>query len=1032
MRKTIYLLLATVLWPMVMQAAIPEVKFRRLDTRNGLSSSQVNCVYRDSKGYVWFGTAYGLNRYDGYRFKTFYSNRRDTTSMRDNYTHEIMEGFDGKLWLKQGMNYCVYDPLTEQFERNAGRELEKYLGTHNGVERIYIDGKKNIWAKYYEEGIFCYNPQTKKTTRIKMGYGAGEFNPSYTISTMATCGQQVVAVTDAGQLVCIDSEKGVVEWESKWMAEHGSQPHRDYFVHVDPQGNYWIVTEGFTFIYIQKEKRWYSQLTEYLHSQGMPNVPEQLAVWDVQFDRHGWLWVATDHDGLFVIDLKGKQMRQFQNSKFDESTLSDNTPKHIYMDPRGTVWIGTYKNGVNQYVEGQASIRNVEIGDINTVCEDRYGNYWLGSNDKGIMVYDAKSGEVKAHYTTANSPMLGNIMVGSCRASDGSIWFGSYNGGLTRCIPTADPTQAKIINYRVTNQPDGLSNNSVWSVTEDKWKRIWIGTLGGGIQRLDLKTGKFRTWNQKTNPDLPSDYMTSASWIKKGWLMVGTTWYYCFINPVTGKVANRVIPDFENLPVAAGNTVCVMEDSRGLIWQGSSSGLIVYDQKTGRTWVFDMTSGLLGSSICSIVEDKEHMMWVVTDHGVSKIVPQKQEDASWQFTIRSYSSRDGLQQGSHNQRSAFLTHDGLILIGGQDGIDIINPKALSDTKSKERPIFSGLQIFDMDVAVGQEVDGHVILDEALDECRELTLDFNDQFTIQLGSDAGRVNNGKRFVYKLEGFNDNWVKTSELNPNITYNSLRAGDYTLLVRMLNDDGTMGEVESRLDITIRPALWRTRWAILLYVLCVLLAALWWRRWYMKRQTIRMEAETLRRETEKKQWMGMMRAQMAAEQQTEQPQATSKEAHRPLVLQTTDIVELLRQLCDDYQHQIGGKAKVNFLSTVKLLDADIAKNEFCQAIHILLDNSIRFSPGDCRISVGVARTAEGKVQVQVADNGIGIRDEFKEHAFDRLPGDDDIALYQVKDTVVAHGGDISIKDNPGGGTIFYITLPAAEEIEEAVVMDE
>ena len=474
-----------------------------------------------------------------------------------------------------------------------------------------------------------------------------------------------------------------------------------------------------------------------------------------------------------------------------------------------------------------------------------------------------------------------------------------------------------------------------------------------------------------------------------------------------------------------------MEDSRGLIWQGSTSGASVYDQKRGRVYLLDMTSGLVGSGICSVIEDKNHSMWIVTDHGVSKVSPQQQDDGSWQFIIRSYTARDGLKNVTYNQRSACLTRSGLILVGGQDGIDIIDPKGLSDASSKERPIFSGLQIFDEDVVVGKEYDGSVILDEALDECRELTLDFNDQFTIQLGSDGGKINNGKRFVYKLEGFNDNWVKTSELNPNITYNSLRAGSYTLCVRMLNDDGTMGEVESRLDITIRPALWRTRWAILLYVLLLTLAALAWRRWYMKRQTIRMEAETLRRETEKKQWMGMMRMQMAAEHQAEQPAAEpqQQEAVKPLVRQTTDIVEMLRHLCDDYQHQIGGKAKVTFLSTVKQLDADIAKTEFCQAIHILLDNSIRFSPGDCRISVGVARTADGKVQVQVADNGIGIRDEFKEHAFERLPGNDDIALYQVKDTIVAHGGDISIKDNPGGGTIFFITLPAAEVIEEAVV---
>jgi len=517
--------------------------------------------------------------------------------------------------------------------------------------------------------------------------------------------------------------------------------------------------------------------------------------------------------------------------------------------------------------------------------------------------------------------------------------------------------------------------------------------------------------------------------------MMGTSWYYCFINPVTGKVANRLLPEADHIPTAVTNTVCVMEDSRGLIWQGSSSGLCVYDQKTKRIEFLDMTKGLYGSSICSIVEDQEHIMWVVTDHGVSKVIPQKQPNGSWQFVIRSYNNRDGLQQATYNQRSTFRTRQGLILIGGQGGLDVINPKALSDSKSKERPIFSGLLIFDEEVPVGKDFEGRQILDEALDECRELTLRFNDQFTIQLASDAGLLNNAKRFAYRLEGFNENWVKTSELNPNITYNSLRAGSYTLHVRMLNDDGTMSEAENTIEITIRPPLWRTRWAILLYVIFIAVAALWWRRNYMKRQEQRMHAETLRREMEQKMWMGEMRMQMETEQHHEptnpkEPQAPNEQ--REFVRQTTDIILLLREFCEDYQESVGHAAKVTFLTTVKALDADIAKSEFCQAIKILLDNSIKFSPGDCRISIGIALTSNHKIQIQVADNGIGIHDDYKAQSFEHIPGTEEIGLATVKDIVVAHHGDIRLEDNPGGGTIFFITLPVAEEVEEAIIMDD
>jgi ligand-binding sensor domain-containing protein len=1006
------------------------MKFKRLDTREGLSSSQVNCTFRDSRGFLWFGTAYGLNRYDGYRMKSYYSNMRDTTTMRDNYVAHIMEAWDGKLWLAQSMNYSVYDPVTERFERSASRELEKYFGFNDGVERIFIDSKKNFWVKFYEKGIYFYNPKTKKRTAFKTGYGANEINPNYSLSMMADDGDEMVFVTNDGRLLCLNGEKGVKVWEDHWMRENGAPENMDYRLSIDKFHNIWVVNEKFSFVRQYKEKHWL-KLGELLQQYQIERVPENLMIRDLKIDDRGRIWCATDHEGLLVFDLRHHAMRQFLNSKFDESTISDNTLRNIYFDNDGLMWFGTYKNGVNMFKEGSRSMMNLDLGDINAVSEDNFGNYWLGTNDRGIVVYNPKTGDVLAHYTTANSPMIGNIMVGSYKASDGSIWFGGYNSGLTRCIVRNASGEATIVTYRYTGASDGLASDNVWSVTEDRWHRIWIGTLGAGIQRLDLKSGKFRTWNDK-NTQLPGNYMTSASWIKKGWLMVGTSWYYCFLNPKTGELKNRVIPDDPSVPVQPGNTICVMEDSRGLIWQGSSSGVLIFDQKRKQVRLLDMQNGLFGSNVCSVTEDLSHSMWVVTDHGVSKVVPVLQSDGTWQFSVSSYNNRDGLMQGTYNQRSTCLTHDGLLLIGGQGGLDVINPKALSDVKKKERPIFSGLQLFDEDVAVGQEVDGRVILDEALNICQELTLRFNDQFTIQLGSDAGIVNNGKRFVYKLEGFNDNWVRTSEFNPNITYNSLRAGNYLLRVRMLNDDGTFGEEEATLDITIRPSLWRTRWMILLYMLLLAGVAYVWRKWYMKRQEKRMEVESVRRELEKQQWMNEMRLKMSVEQADAQQSATKREDIK-LNLITEDLVFFIRNVCEHFESPDRDKTlKVGFLSSVEQLIADIDESKLKEALEILLRNSIKFTPYAPVISVGVAYTRDGMAQIQVADNGIGIKDEYKEHAFEPMINGEGIGLDRVKDIVDAHGGTIRIEDNPGGGTIFFINLPAQPEIEEAVMMDD
>ena len=1058
MKKLITLcLFAVSLSVMAQTSMIPDMKFRRLDTPDGLSSSQINNIFKDSRGYVWISTPYGLNRYDGYRVKTFYSNQRDTTTMRDNYCDRIYEAYDGRLWMRQGMGYCVYDPVTESFDRNAAGVLAK-MGLNCNIEWMHIDSKKRIWVKEFENGVYCYHPEAKggkKIVKINMGYAPNEFSPNYGISSVAEMDDRLLVVTFNGELVCLNGEKGEVEWVDPWMRNARGIENQEYRLFVDSNGNVWCNVLSFLYIYERSQKKWYGSINEYLAYRGISDFPQNLQMWSMIVDKDDCLWLGCDHDGLVVVDMKNKQWKQFLNNKHDETSLSDNTLRTLYLDNRNTVWIGTYKNGLNQYIPGVSSLKSIELGDITATCEDKYGNYWLGTNDVGILVYNPKTNEVVNHFTKDNSGLANNIIVGSWPASDGTIWFGSYNGGLSHAIPSStDPTQATILNIQATGKPGELANNSVWALNEDKWGRIWFSTLGGGLQMLDLKTMKFTTWDSK-NTVLPGDYLNSLSWNKKGWLMVGTAYYYSLVNPVTRKLINQVIPENPDI-VSPGSTTYVIEDSRGLIWHGSNVGIIVYDQKTKFQTLLDMTDGLLGSSVNSLLEDKKHNIWAVTDHGVSRIVPQQQENGEWQFTVRSYSSADGLQKATYNQRSMWLTRDGKVLIGGQGGLDIIDPSLLQDKKSDERPVFSGLQIFDQDVEVGREFKGRVILDEALDVCRELTLKYNDQFTIQLSTNKVVVNNRKRFAYKLEGFNENWVRTSPLNPNITYNSLRAGSYTLYVRILNGDGTLGEEESQLEITILPPLYRTRWMILLYMLIIAGGAWLFVKWYLKKQKEKADMEQLQREQDKHQWMSEMRAQMMKESQQYQKANikgdTFEVIHESEVIDDQgfvastmpklevhrsegDIVAFLKDLCDNYKPLEDKKLKLTFGSPQDSILMAFDKTQIRRAFEILMRNSVKFGPPLCKIQVTVLKPSVDRVAILMADNGVGIPEEHKAHMFEPFLGDEseNLRLDKVKQIVDAHHGTIKADDNPGGGTVFTISLPIEDpDVEEAVIIED
>lgn len=1031
-------------------AMLPEAKFRRLDTRDGLSSSQVNCVFRDSRGFVWIGTSYGLNRYDGYRFKTYYSNNRDTTTIRDNYITQIYEAFDGKLWIQLGMDYCVYDPVTESFERNASRELAK-LGIEGGIERFYIDSKKNFWVKLYDQGMTFYNPYTKHRHEFKMGYGPQELSPDWGISHFTDMGSSVVYTSYNGEMACMDGEKGHVSWKNSWMKRHGGLHNQEYRISIDRQGNIWVANLSNLFCYIQKHKRWYTSLPELLRAYDIDDFPyDKLITWRVMPDRKGLLWVATDHEGLFAVDLKNRHFRQFKHEKFDPTTVSDNTLKNIYQDYDGQIWIGTDKNGVNQYRKSASYAHYAELGDVNTATEDLYGNLWIGTNDRGIIVYNPKTGEQMQHYTPQNSGLAGNVVIGSITADDGSIWMGSYNGGLTHCIPTGNKAsgEAVIVNYSATGKPGDLANSSVWGLTEDKWHRIWVALLGGGVQMLDPRTGHFTTWNT-ANSQLPSNYLSSAGWNSKGWLMVGTSYFYSIINPVTGRLINRPFPNAKELSSAVTNSICVMEDSRGLVWQGSTAGLCIYDPLTKNVERLDMTNGLFDSGVTSIIEDGDHVMWVVTNHGVSRIIPKK-ENGTWLFTIRNFNERDGLQPGTYNQRSASLLHDGTIIVGGQAGLDFIYPRLISSKTSKERPVFSGLLVFDQEVDAGREVEGRVIIKKALSLCDRLKLRYSENnFTIQLGSDAGYASNDKRFIYKLEGFRDTWNKTVENNPNISFMSLRYGDYKLRVRMLNDDGTMGEQEAVLDITITEPLWRTRWALLLYVLTVAGLALWWRRVFLRHQAERLKIEQLRRDTEKVQWMHEMQAKMQAKKNAE---IEKEEKHKELqseqetvlesghegtategagketggsvrtdtfVPTSADLVAYVRGFCRKYRMPPERRLRLQFLPLVDTLTIEFDPILLAHALNILVDNSVNFSPSDSRIKIMLDNIG-GQAEIRVADNGLGIPEDAKPYIFTPpVANDSSIGLYEVKRIVEKHGGSIRADDNTPTGTVFFITIP-------------
>jgi ligand-binding sensor domain-containing protein len=788
---------------------------------------------------VWLGTGYGLNRYDGYRIRTYFSYDKDTTSLRNNRVDEIQEGYGGRLWLKQGMNYSVYDPVTEKVDRTPSRWLNQQ-GIVGSIESIHLDSKKNYWVKTYEDGFYYYDPITKNLKHFKFGYGEDEFPKEFGVSAYTESKEGMILVSTYGELLCIDGPNGKVIWRNDHV-KRSLEAYNDYWVTTDKEDNIWVITHSTgTYIYIKKEDRWYTSLTELMKARGFENVPDDILVWEVCYDAKGLLWVATDHLGVLVLDFENMEWRQFTNIKGDDTSLPDITIKHLYLDQLGRMWLASYKNGVAMCAETLSNFKSLAVGDINTMTEDREGYYWLGRNDGGIIKMDPKTLEPVETFTKQSLGVPSDIIVGSYASRDGSLWFGTYEGGLLHY------KNGTWKNYRASDPGSAFMTNNIWGITEDLWGNIWVGVLGGGAVRIDKNTGQQRSFTTE-NSVLNTVWTNSISTASNGWILLGNSEYYALIHPGNFKVINGTFPQDNSLKAITVSTATTQAvwDSRGLLWQCSPSGVVIYDRKTGQKTLLDMKSGLYGSNAVSVTEDTRHTMWVATDHGLSNITPQKQDDGIWSFTIRNFNDRDGLQPGPFNQRAIFCSRSGELLLGGQDGLDIISTLKLGDGNNQEKPIFSGLVLFDQEVEVGVPYDGRVILDEALDMQRRIRLHYSEnQFTIHMASDNGGVNNTTRFIYQLKGFNDKWIKTTAVNPDITYMSLPPGSYTLCVRMLKDDGTMGEQESQLDIIIDSPWYNSWWAWTLYGLLMALVAFIWK--YAARIVGYLKSYRSRRETQ------------------------------------------------------------------------------------------------------------------------------------------------------------------------------------------
>jgi signal transduction histidine kinase/ligand-binding sensor domain-containing protein/DNA-binding response OmpR family regulator len=1022
-------------------AAAQQFQLTRLDITQGLSANQVNCILKDSQGFMWFGTMAGLNRYDGYTFKVFRTDPRDSTSLTDNFIIRLMEGPDSLLWITNRNGQNVYNPATNRFYRDTRPLLNHYGIPGDSIRHIFKDHSGVYWF-LTDNGV--YNA-TKKLHPFKD-----------TIASMAQDPQGYYWLLHPNGLL----EKADTNYRVIFHTFLSKSPSRsqDYEMMADADGDLWIFSNSD----VQGVDDYNPQTNTITHYDA--NSPglwlNNNIVRGVVQDDQGLIWIGTDHGGMNIIDKRRHTIQYLVNNSEDPKSLSQNSINALYRDDAGIIWIGTYKKGLCYYHKNIVKFplyqhlpydaNSLPYEDVNRFAEDAHGNLWIGTNGGGLFYYDRTRNTYTRYLHDDHNPNSpgGNVIVSLWIDHTGKLWIGSYYGGLD----SYDGHHFVHFRHDAAN-PASLNNNSVWEIYEDSHQRLWVGTLGGGLNSFNPQTNQFTHYK-----DVISPYISALMEDRQGNLWVGTA------DGIDVMDNNGHFTHYSNL--SNRNVICLFEDSRGWIWVGTREGLDRFDPKTKSFKAFHREDGLPDNTVLNILEDNDHTLWMSTANGLSNL------DCTL-FRFTNYDESDGLQGREFNENAALKTKWGELIFGGGNGFNLFYPHAIAANTSVPPVVLTDLQIFNQSIQAGETLNGRVLLPQSITETRSLTLKYRENvFSISFAALNYFHPEKNRYAYMLEGFNNNWLTTDGAQRTATFTNLDPGDYTFKVKASNNDGVWTPQPLELHIRILPPFWRTPLAFVIYALLILAALLVARRLTLERERLRNRIAMERQEAQRMHELDALKIRFFTN--------ISHEFRTPLSLIITPLekmineggmqqqlvlvqrnarrlLNLVNQLLDfrkmevqeiklypiegeivSFIHELTNsfsdlsekkQVHLDFHSNVQALTMLYDPDKIEKILFNLLSNAFKFTPEQGNISVDLQLKEDGQLAIMVKDTGIGIPAAQQERIFERffqhdIPGSlvnqgSGIGLSITREFVKLHGGAISVESTPGVGSTFTVLLP-------------
>lgn len=1056
-----------------------ELHFSQISTNQGLSQGTVNCIIKDSQGFIWIGTNDGLNKYDGYEFKIYRHDFQDSTTLSSNKIYDLVEDDQGNLWIATRSGLNVYLRERDYFVRYLASQPENGLA-HNFIRTLFKDGKGNIWIGTLGGGIFRFSgndPGNAKFTKINPALD--QLDKSRSISNITSIHQSkdntlligshqelILALDPAtleGSIISFDDNKDC------------SFDKLGKTIYEDKDGDIWILSEGNGFLI-------YSPPTGKLEHYNKDNLKELSSniIKDIHEEGDDY-WLATDGGGILIFNKeKRKVISSYQYDISKSHGISSNGVYCIFKDDQEIFWIGTFDGGINVYNANRKKFfhHTQEIGNPESLShksvlaflEDHQGRIWIGTDGGGLNLYNHQKGTFKHFkYNSHNANGLAsNAITAIYEDKLRQIWVGTYAGGLHLFDPD------KEIFYQ---QPDVYGSQeikNIWAVQEHKDK-LWLGS-SSGLFTFDPKTKKIDqvpSENKKANPYLGRVLTIYKDHKETIWTGGTSLNYY-------DESSGLLKPLFTQKENFWGNydIRCITEDRIGNLWIGTEGGgLVKVDKSRQQFRIYGIQNDLPNNSVHQILIDAQNRLWLSTNAGLASFDPTTGE-------VFKFDRNDGLQGNQFSYSAAMQTSDGRMYFGGTNGFNVFQPEEINYNQYMPNVVLTNFLIANKQVPIDPQnekspLSKHISLTDSI------TLKYNQAFiTIEFTALNFTSTSKNHYSYYLQGFEDTWNPETNKR-SATYTNLEPGEYIFKVKAANNDEVWNPEYASLYIKVLPPFWKTIWAYLLYCFILFIIIISFRKYLLDKAQYKHELKIQELEKEKVEKVNQMKLSFFTN--------ISHEFRTPLTLILNPLEHIIsnEKVNDKVRSQLeimqrNGKRLLNLINQLmdfrKLEDSkiklkkesgDIVKflteikeafDEFAKQHNInfqfisdvdsfkcffdfdkleiifynLLSNAFKFTRDGGNISIRFyLNDDDSKMRVDVQDDGIGIPKERIPKIFDRfykIPKSErlienlkqkgtGIGLSLTKELVTLHDGKISVESELGMGSCFSVLLPVHQQ---------